>query len=76
MMNVKLDEKQTGKNIKFYRKQRGWTMKELTKRAGVELVGQYENGLVVINFYDIIQIANALNVHPEWLMSWKQERVE
>ena len=51
-MNVKLDEKHTGKNIKGYRKQRGWTKAELAERAGImrELVGQYESsGRMVIS---------------------------
>ena len=74
-MNVKLDEKQTGKNIKAYRKQRGWTKEELAKRAGVdvELVDHYESRARVVHLYTIIRIANALNVHPDWLMAWKQE---
>ena len=77
-MNVKLDEKQTGKNIKAYRKQRGWSKKELAERAGVdvELVDHYENGPGTMNFYTIIRIANALNVHPDWLLAWKQEDEE
>ena len=74
-MNVKLDEKQTGKNIKSYRKQRGWTKAELAERAGImrELVDHYETRAQVMNLYTIIRIANALNVHPDWLMAWKQE---
>ena len=73
-MNVKLNEKQTGKNIKSYRKQRGWTKEELAKRAGVdlELVNQYESSAWVVHLYTIIRIANALNVHPDWLLAWKQ----
>ena len=74
-MNVKLDEKQTGKNIKSYRKQRGWTKAELSERAGImrELVDHYETSAQVMNLYTIIRIANALNVHPDWLLAWKQE---
>ena len=78
MMNVKLDEKQTGKNIKSYRKQRGWTKAELSERAGImrELVDHYETSAQVMNLYTIIRIANALNVHPDWLLAWKQEDEE
>ena len=74
-MNVKLDEKQTGKNIKSYRKQRGWTKAELAERAGIMrvLVDHYETSARVVNLYTIIRIANALNVHPDWLLAWKQE---
>ena len=77
-MNVKLDEKQTGKNIKAYRKQRGWTKAELAERAGVAvaLVDHYERGPGTMNFYAIIHIANALGVHPDWLLAWKQEDEE
>ena len=77
-MNVKLDEKQTGKNIKSYRKQRGWTKAELAERAGImrELVGQYESSGRLVHIYTIIRIANALNVHPDWLLAWKPEDEE
>ena len=77
-MSVKLDEKQTGKNIKSYRKQRGWTKAELSERAGImrELVDHYETSAQVVNLYTIIRIANALNVHPDWLLAWKQEDEE
>ena len=77
-MNVRLDEKQTGKNIKSYRKQRGWTKTELAERAGImrELVDYYETRAQVVNLYTIIRIANALNVHPDWLLAWKQEDEE
>ena len=77
-MNVKLDEKQTGKNIKSYRKQRGWTKAELSERAGIlrELLDYYETSAQVMNLYTIIRIANALNVHPDWLLAWKAEVTE
>ena len=77
-MNVNLDEKQTGKNIKSYRKQRGWTKTELAERAAImrELVDYYETSAQVVNLYTIIRIANALNVHPDWLLAWKQEDEE
>ena len=77
-MNVKLDEKHTGNNIKAYRKQLGWTKEELAKRAGVdlELVNQYESSAGVVHLYTIIRIANAMNVHPDWLLAWKQEDEE
>lgn len=77
-MNLKLDEKQTGKNIKSYRKQRRWTKTELAERAGImrELVDHYETSAQVVNLYTIIRIANALSVHPDWLLAWKQEDEE
>ena len=77
-MNVQLDEKQIGKNIRFYRKQRGLTKAELADRAGImrELVGQYESSGRLVHIYTIIRIANALNVHPDWLLAWKQEDEE
>ena len=77
-MKLQFDEKQTGKNIKSYRKQWGWSKKELAERAGVavELVDHYEKGPGTMNFYAIIHIANALNVHPDWLLSWKPEDEE
>ena len=77
-MQVKLDEKQTGKNIKSYRKQRGWTKAELAERSGIlrELLDHYETSAQVVNLYTIIRIANALNVHPDWLLAWKQEDEE
>ena len=77
-MNVRLDEKKTGKNIKSYRKQRGWTKAELAERAAImrELVDYYETSAQVVNLYTIIRIANALNVHPDWLLAWEQEDEE
>ena len=77
-MNVKLDEKQTGKNIRSYRKQRGWSKKELAERAGVavELVDHYEKSPAVMNLYTIIMLANALYVEPSWLLAWKPEDEE
>ena len=77
-MNVRLNDKQIGKNIKSYRKQRGWTKAELAERAGIarELVDHYETSAPVVNLYTIIRIANALNVHPDWLLAWKQEDEE
>lgn len=78
MMNVKLDEKQTGKNIKSYRKQRGWTKAELADRAmvSVDMVDFYEKARGPFLLFRIDKFANALNVHPNWLMSWKQEAEE
>ena len=77
-MNVKLDDKQIAKNIKFYRKQRGWTKTELAELALItrKQVDYYETGVQLINLYTIIRIANALNVHPDWLLAWKQEDEE
>ena len=77
-MKLKFDEKQTGKNIKFYRKQWGWSKKELAERAGVDvvLVDHYEKSPVVMNLYTITMLANALNVHPSWLLAWKPEDEE
>ena len=77
-MNVKLDEKQTGKNIKSYRKQWGWSKKELAERAGVavELVYHYEKSPAVMNLYTIIMLANALNVEPSWMLAWRREETK
>ena len=74
-MKLHFDEKKTGKNIKAYRKQRGWSKKELAERAGVhvEFVDYYENSPTVMDLYNIIRIANALNVHPSRLLAWKPE---
>ena len=74
-MKLRLDEKQTGKNIKSYRKQWGWSKKELAERAGVDaaLVDHYEKEPDLMNLYTIIRFANALNVHPDWLLAWKPE---
>lgn len=77
-MKLQLDEKQTGKNIKYYRKQWGWSKKELAERAGVavELVYHYEKSPAVMNLYTIIMLANALNVEPSWMLAWKPEDEE
>ena len=77
-MKLMFDEKETGKNIKSYRKQWGWSKKELAERAGVDvvLVDHYEKCPVVMNLYTIIPIANALNVYPGWLLAWKPEDEE
>lgn len=79
-MKVKLDDKQIGKMIRFYRKQRGWTKTELAGKARVlhAVVCAYESGAGdhMVALYTIIRIANALNVHPDWLLAWKQEDEE
>ena len=77
-MKLQLDERQTGKNIKSYRKQWGWSKKELAERAGVavELVYHYEKSPAVMNLYTIIMLANALNVEPSWMLAWKREDEE
>ena len=77
-MNIKFDEKKTGKNIKAYRRQWRWSKKDLAERAGVavELVYHYEKSPAVMNLYTIIQLANALDVEPSWLMAWKSEPKE
>ena len=74
-MKLQFDEKQTGKNIKYYRKQWGWSKKELAERAGVavELVYHYEKSSAVMNLYTIIMLANALNVEPSWMLAWRRE---
>ena len=38
-----------------------------------ELVGQYESSGRLVHIYTIIRIANALNVHSDRLLAWKQE---
>ena len=77
-MKLQFDEKQTGKNIKAYRKQWGWSKKELAERAGVDvvMVDYYEKCPAVMNLYTIIPIANALNVHPGRLLAWKPKEEE
>ena len=39
-------------------------------------VDYYESGATLVNLYTIIRIANALSVHPDWLLAWKQEETE
>ncbi|UUM12432.1 helix-turn-helix domain-containing protein [Clostridiaceae bacterium HFYG-1003] len=77
-MNIQFDEKQTGKNIKSYRKQWGLSKKELAERAGlaVALVDHYEKRAVKMNLYTIIMLANALNVEPSWLLVWSDAEME
>ena len=77
-MSLKFDEKEIGENIQSYRQQWGWSKKELAERAGVAvaMVDHYERGLGTMNFYAIIHIANALNIHPDWLLAWKPEDEE
>lgn len=77
-MKLQFDAKRTGEKIKHYRKQLGWSKKELAERAGVAvaLVDHYEKGPGTMNFYAIIMLANALNVEPSWLLAWKPEDQE
>ena len=58
-------EKQIGRQIAEYRKQRGLTQEELAEQAGAitgQVVGKYERGLVRIPAVVLKDIADTLNV--------------
>lgn len=59
-----------GANIKWLRKQRGWTQEALAEKAGIndKEVGHIENGYRNITLNTLCKISIALKVTPETLM--------
>lgn len=66
-------------NIKKLRKERGMTLEELGKAAGVskQTVQKYEKGLISNIPYDkIVLLAGALRVSPADLMGWEESSAD
>lgn len=63
--------KQFGVNIRYYRKQKGYTQRELAERIGVDAssVTSYEKGTVYPRAPKIILIAKTLGVTVEMLFA-------
>ncbi len=54
----------TGKNIRYYREQKGWSLRELNERSGVTytLIGKYERGESEIPYAQARKLADALAI--------------
>ena len=66
-----------GDRIRFYREMRGMTQEELATNLGVspQAVYKYEKGIVTnISLPVIERIASALNVSPEVIACWANEK--
>jgi transcriptional regulator with XRE-family HTH domain len=77
-MKLQFDEKQTGKNIKSYRKQLGMKKADLASAIDCsrQAISILECGIADPRISAITNIANALNVEPSWLLAWKPEDEE
>lgn len=65
--------------IQFYRKKKGYTLKDLSARVGVSeaTVQRWESGAIPnIRYHHIIKLADALEIHPAVLMGWSTEEKE
>ncbi len=62
-----------GRNIKLYRKSRGYTLEQFAKRIykSKSLVSKYENGQIAINILTLLDICSVLNVELHQLVSPK-----
>ena len=66
---------QLGNNLRYYRKQSGLTLKEMSEKIDISLgtYQKYETGLIKHIDIDIVkQFAKALNISPETLLGWTQ----
>lgn len=60
-----------GKNIKFYRKQRGLTQDQLSEAMGLSLSGlsKVENGTNSISIENFISLCNVLDVPADFILA-------
>ena len=74
-MRFEFDQVRTGDNIRFYRELKVWTQTKLGSEIGKteSSIRKYENGETEIPITVVIEISNALGVHPEWILSWSLE---
>ena len=65
-----MDYQQLGKNIQFFRKQKGMTQAQLAEVAGYShtYIGSLENGRSKPSLEAVIRIANLLDVTPDQLL--------
>lgn len=66
-----------GEKIRDLRKAAGLTQSELAKRLNTtkQTIGKYEQGIVSnIPLSRIVELANALNTSPAYLMGWTEEQ--
>ena len=66
-------KKAVGGRIKHLRKQRGWTQKELTKylECSYQQLNKYESGIHAPPLDSLAQLADALNVTIDYLITGK-----
>lgn len=66
-----------GEKIRELRKVAGLTQTDLAKRLGTtkQTIGKYEQGIVSnIPLSRIVELANALNTSPAYLMGWTEDQ--
>lgn len=66
-----------GENIKFYRKQRNMTLKELGCKVGIteSTMQKYETGQIKrIDIEAVQKISSALDISPELIVKWDEEK--
>lgn len=66
-----------GENIKFYRKQRNMTLKELGCKVGIteSTMQKYETGQIKrIDVEAVQKISSALDISPEFIVKWDEEK--
>lgn len=70
-----LKKKHVGELLKFYRKQKGYTQKELAKKAGISSnsIIRYEGGKIMPNVQVLQQLANSLGVSVNKFLPNDQE---
>ena len=71
------EESENGENIKFYRKQRNMTLKELGCKVGIteSTMQKYETGQIKrIDVEAVQKISSALDISPEFIVKWDEEK--
>ena len=69
--------KKLGNNLRFYRKQQGLTLKEMSEKLDITLATyqKYETGQIKhIDIEIIKKFANALNISAAILLDWQEEK--
>ncbi len=61
-----------GERIKELRRERKMTLEELARKIGVSkpTMQRYESGVITMTTDRVLQIADALDVDPNYLMGW------
>ena len=66
-----------GNNLRYYRKQQGLTLKEMSERLDISLptYQKYETGQIKhIDIDNVKQFASVLDVAPQVLLGWEEEK--
>lgn len=73
-----MDYKDLGNRVRIARKQQDLTQEELAKKAGLSasFLGHIERGTRVASLDSLVDLCNALNVSPEYMLSGSLNRFE